>query len=967
MHKHNIVDDLNLVAKVDEKCVECQTNKCTRATHHKRSTPRADIAGSVLHIDTAGPFRTPSVTGSKYMVLCKDEASNYRQVVFVTEKSKVANKVKGFISKATLETGNQVLKIVTDNGSEYVNHNLGAFLEQRGILHEKSVPYAPEQNGFVERDMRTIKQAARTMLNSASLKEQLWATAVDTAVYVVNRVVTSSNKMVTPYEAWFGTKPSVKNLHVYGEMAVLRRPNSQRDSAWSERGIKAVFVGYTERFNTFRFWIPEQDKFTVSCDAVFVNEKHNGDKIVPEQVSYDSKFESVTVQKGDEQTSFHQGVDEDVQYEGSQPDLDNSGENFTDAPGDQAPSSNVSGIDICQSRRRNEQIMVDVRNIATGVKGYEGMPLEEARRFVNENANRVVSILHSKGITELRIGDLTHNTATGRWKDSTGVFISRAHINAIKDKLDESQCRQGNVACAFYLASQVPIPQNHGEAMASDFSAEWAEAMEDEMASLVENQLFSEIPKSQASKRPVGSRWVYTVKAKPSGKIEKFKARVVARGFTQAYGIDFTETYCSVVQIMSTRLVLSYAARMDLNIRQFDIKTASSYGQLQETIFMDPPEGYGSPDKVWLLNRSLYGLKQSPRMWNKRFSNVLSDLGLQVSKYDQSVFYQLNPLVIVIVYVDDGLILSREDTEIVRVLDELKSQFKMRELEVNVYRGLQIEIMNDGIFVHQSSYTKRVLQTFLMDQSRPSNNPVAQVDSEETTTLQDKPYRSVVGSLAYLADTSRPDIAFAVNRLARQMSSPTENSWRKAKQVLRYLVDTTNLEIWYPKKSEDQALIGYSDSDFAGDQVTSKSTTGYVILTNGAPIHWKTQLQRHVTLSSTEAEVIALCALSKELAWIRRFMIELNMINEIPAIIKCDNESAIKIACSEKATLRTRHLRAQDAYVREQIELGELKLVHVRSEWQLADMLTKMLQTGKFLTNRNMLLANEQRDNDERW
>lgn len=144
-------------------------NKCKNATHPSRSTRKATKSGQVPHVDTAGPSNVTSKGGSKYFILCKDEASNYRQVAFVQGKDEVAAKVKQFISQTVLDTGNDVLKLVSDNGSEYVNQDLSSFLKSKGIMHETSVPYVPAQNGFIERDMRTIKEAAKkclTRLNS---------------------------------------------------------------------------------------------------------------------------------------------------------------------------------------------------------------------------------------------------------------------------------------------------------------------------------------------------------------------------------------------------------------------------------------------------------------------------------------------------------------------------------------------------------------------------------------------------------------------------------------------------------------------------------------------------------------------------------------------------------------------------------------------------------------------------------
>lgn len=142
--------------------------------------------------------------------------------------------MKEVISRTTLETGNPVLKIVTDNGTEFMNKNLNSFLSQRGVIHETSVPYTPEQNGLVERDIGTIKRSAKTMLNNSGLQnadgeidKSLWPYAIHCAVYASNRVINASNRMKTPYELWHGMKPNVKNLHIFGELAILKRQDSK--------------------------------------------------------------------------------------------------------------------------------------------------------------------------------------------------------------------------------------------------------------------------------------------------------------------------------------------------------------------------------------------------------------------------------------------------------------------------------------------------------------------------------------------------------------------------------------------------------------------------------------------------------------------------------------------------------------------------------------------------------------------
>lgn len=480
-----------------------------------------------------------------------------------------------------------------------------------------------------------------------------------------------------------------------------------------------------------------------------------------------------------------------------------------------------------------------------------------------------------------------------------------------------------------------------------------------EGSSLVENEVFTKVSKADIGKRTVGSRWVYALKYNSDGSIAKFKARIVAKGYTQVRGVDYNETYCSVVDIFTTRLVLAYAAARRLKVRQFDIKTAFLYGLLHELVFMEMPDGWAEAGFAWKLNRSLYGLKQSPRQWSLRFTAFLKKLGLTQSSFDSSLFFKLDPLLIIIVYVDDGLIFAQSDEAIEQVLSEMEREFQMRQMDVTLYRGLEITLRDDGIFIHQSRYIEMLVEEYGMLQSRGSTTPYVTIDRENGDRLdQDVPFRSLVGSLAYLADTSRPDIAKAVNVLSRKVCEPTVSDWIRAIHVLRYLKLTIDYGILYRfGRTAPNSLSSYSDSDYGGDFASAKSTTGYVILFNEQVVHWKCQLQRNVSLSSTESEIYALCTLAKVLSWVRRMLIEIEAIECGPALLLCDNKSTLQIVSTDSPTRRTRHLRAQDAYVYEQISLKELEVKHVPTKEQMADFLTKPLGSASFARNRDALMS----------
>lgn len=204
-------------------------------------------------------------------------------------------------------------------------------------------------------------------------------------------------------------------------------------------------------------------------------------------------------------------------------------------------------------------------------------------------------------------------------------------------------------------------PTNYKEAMEREDSAQWEEAMRQELESLEKNNVWELVDRPK-DENIVTNRWVFVIKRKPDGKIDRYKARLVARGFTQVFGLDYNETYAPVVDCASIRLLLAYAAANNLFMGQFDVKTAFLNGELEETIYMEQPEGLNSgEDKVCLLKKSLYGLKQAPRQWNLCFTQILQALGLNISENDDCIFYKREPLIVIGIYVDDGIIISDQE------------------------------------------------------------------------------------------------------------------------------------------------------------------------------------------------------------------------------------------------------------------------------------------------------------------
>lgn len=385
------------------------------------------------------------------------------------------------------------------------------------------------------------------------------------------------------------------------------------------------------------------------------------------------------------------------------------------------------------------------------------------------------------------------------------------------------------------------------------------------------------------------------------------------------------------------------------------MKTAFLYGNLEVTVYVEQADGFKTDDRVCLLKRSLYGLKQAPRQWNVRFTEFLKTLNLTVSEADNCIFYSHNPLIILTIYVDDGIIFADNLETIDKVIDELKASSEIHEVKLDSYLGFEIIKTEDGLFIHQSGYIQKILQRFNMSESNPIISPISKdnvTEAKESILLEDnKKYQEMIGCLMYAATQTRPNITFAVNMASRSVCSPTEGDMRLVKRIFRYL-NTIDYGILY-KKDDTAKMHVFCDADYAKDG-TSKSTTGIAVFMTGGLIHWRSQI---VTLSSTEAEFVSICRSTQDTIWLRKIGLELEILDPNPTLILNDNQSAIKLVKSQKAQQRTRHMSVKTAYPREQIENKNINPAHIEGTDNTADMFTKATNIKEYIFNRNKVVV----------
>lgn len=452
--------------------------------------------------------------------------------------------------------------------------------------------------------------------------------------------------------------------------------------------------------------------------------------------------------------------------------------------------------------------------------------------------------------------------------------------------------------------------------------------------------------------KTIGCRWIFKKKLKPDGSIDKFKARLVAKGYKQKEGVDFFDTYSPVTRITSIRMLVAIASLYNLIIHQMDVKTAFLYGDLEEEIYMDQPEGFvveGLDDKVCRLKKSLYGLKQAPKQWHEKFDTALTSNGYVINEADKCIYSKFvgDSGVIICLYVDDMLIMGTSLDVINKTKQFLKKHFEMKDLGVaDVILGIKIVTHSEGITLTQSHYVEKVLKKFNQYNCIPAKTPYDashHLRKHSGPSVSALEYARVIGSLMYLMNCTRPDIAYAVGRLSRYTSNPNSEHWDALIRVLRYLRYTLDWGIHYTKYPA--VLEGYCDANWISDTNETKSTSGYVFTLAGGAVSWKSTKQTCIARSTMESEFIALDKAGEEAEWLRNFLMDVPLWSKpLPAIyVHCDSQAAISRAQNSSYNGKSRHIRRRHNTVRQLLKDGVIAIDYVKSSDNIADPLTKGL------------------------
>ena len=480
------------------------------------------------------------------------------------------------------------------------------------------------------------------------------------------------------------------------------------------------------------------------------------------------------------------------------------------------------------------------------------------------------------------------------------------------------------------------LPSTGQEAIADK---DWKQSMDQEIKSLTDNGTWTleELPRGRKAMK---TKWAYKIKRDSAGIQTKLKSRLNACGYSQVSGTDYDETYAPVGSKCLLRSFLAIAAYLDYEVQQIDFDSAFLNGKLDHELYMHQPGGYSDgTGRVCKLQKSIYGLKQAAIVWYDTLQKLLSENGYEPSTRESCLFLlkpgRTGPAWIY-VYVDDLLIIGPKGS-CTQLAKNLSAKFKTKELgDAEFCLGIKITRNKKGILLTQKAFADAMVKD-MMDVTIKAKRtytamPMNRVSEEADDDLLDDPsrYRSLVGAIGYLANTTRPDLSVAFSALGSSMKSPTKKSWKLAQHCLGYIKETADIGLFYRVRAKDEEMESfedgleiYSDSDWAGSSNNNRrSRSGSHVLLFGGTIDWKSKLQSVISLSSTEAEYYAAIQTSKMALYLRVLFYEMqkgkikisdrSLELQLPPLkIWMDNQLAMAQICSAEVREASKHIQVR--------------------------------------------------------
>ena len=901
----------------------------------KRTPTEYTYFGERISSDLCGPF-PKSIDGFTYALCFVDAATDYSALYLL--KSKSSHEVRHAFDEFLTDheeflAHKKKVTWHTDNGGEFMSHDLDEFCNEFAIARSFSVPYAPPQNAQAERMWGILLKPTRAMLVGASIDKTFWSYAIKHANHCRNVMPSYSQpNMRSPWEALTGQKPDVSKFRIWGCLVWYLAPDHELDSKVSPRAWPAVHLGFDPNRNGYMVYIPHKSRITTGYHLTFQEHRflQVGDTHViglPRIPKPLKKVHKLYKEPRDMNDLSIPALPPRPRHE-PQRDRGSDGDDRTDDNEPNNDDPNESNDDERPTR-----------------VGTYGPPPPRATRNPNP--------------------------------DYANVIIDDVMNKSFAIKIDNTM-------------SDIPVPTTYNEAVASKLRERWIASMEKEISTLIKHGTWElvSIDDVPRDRKIVKSRFVYTIKYNRDGTIERFKSRFVACGYSQIKGFDYTDTFSATLRSTSFRLLCALAAGKKLTLDHFDVTSAFTQSDIDAEIYVEAPPGSftqkddkGRP-KVLKLKKALYGTKQASRLWQDTLVKHLKTMGFHQLKYDPCIFMMKvrSHKMIVGVYVDD-VVLAHDSPELLRWF---KEEFTgaggfnaTHKGKLDWFLGMAVDQHSDNsITINQSKYVEKLLDKFVPSHStstRTHTMPCSPEAFQRLSTCNDEierervsklPYLEVIGSLLYLSTMTRPDIAYHMSILCSCMHDPSIACYNAAIDLLLYVGHTKHYHLRYsgsvaaPDGLKDPnnassienncGFTAYSDASWHKPNNLGFNMFGYVVLLYGGPVAFAAKRLKVIAHSSAEAEYAAASYSCKEIAFVRNVCSELEIGLNGPVCLAVDNEAAIKIAENRGVSGRTKHFSDAIHYIRHMIDHLIIRVTYVSTYEQLADGLTKPLEKGKF-------------------
>ena len=924
------------------KCSACRLAGAQRKPFKRANKTEAKSFGDRVSSDLCGPFPLSTPAGFKYIVTFTDHATGEVSVYFLKTKeaSAVTAAFKQFLAdnRDFLPDG-RVKEWHCDNGGEFTSADLDEFCAEFACKRSYSIPWVPQSNATAERTNGILLRPARIMIAAEGADETLWPWAISQAAHIHNRLPTKRfDPPKSPHEAKTGVVPGLGHLHVLFRKCIVRLEDADIANKISPTGAEAAYLGYDERRGADFVYIKSLKRITTSHHVDHLDDK-----------------QSIDV-------------------------------------------SDVSGAKVYYREKRD--LSTPGFGQPTPTLGKKDAPPSGLRAESRD------TVPHNGGTTDTTAAPNAPRAVGTQPPEYPHVRLRFAGQDSVLPTITNSSfLRLCVVAETFELATHsnpdklgaIPLPNSWKEIVESPYAKEWIAGCKRDLAKKLANGAWEVVDDSVLQgRKPLKGKWACVVKYKPSGEIDEFRSRWVGCGYSQIAGIDFDEISAGVLRLASARMLLAIGAIEDLDLHHLDISAAFTHAELDRDIYIEMPHGFEETGKVCKLIKGLEGLRQSGRLWFDHNAKILEGMGFTQSAQDPSLWTKsINGFTVRIgVYVDDCLCLWPK---------ELKAEYK--EFVTDYSKALDGHVKDLGEvarFVGMEITRNRSARTLTITQTRyieklqskyaSGNNykhwsgPIASTDAEikrwndmkpaendsENVRLQGKDYMGLIGSLLYISNGTRPDVAYHTNYLAQFMQKPTEQAYESAMSVLLYLIKTKDFGITYggalkppgfPVRHGTPTVDNDNWVTNLGMHVLSDASWGvpnpyggHVIMFANGAISWMSRKIKVVCDSSTEAELAAGAVAAKDLKFARSFLYDAGVIISTTVPHAIDNSGAFDTVRNPGVTGRTKHFERWIHYLRDMYRRLSIT-IHLTPDTDMAaDMMTKALYRIKHSFCRDYVL-----------